>query len=116
MIGSLRAPIGPASEVLQATTLATLAMEEMVNLGSASRTIDLATRAIAAGLPLEPHRGENWALLALGTIGAADGLDAALQGTDDILVRARAKGAALTVVTVSALRALIGVRRGDLLA
>ena len=29
--------------------------------GSASTAIDLAERAIAAGLPLEPHRGENWA-------------------------------------------------------
>jgi DNA-binding CsgD family transcriptional regulator len=116
MIAKLRDPGGPARDVLQATTLATLAMEEMVNLGSASNTIDLTTRAIAAGLPLEPHRGENWALLALGALGAADGLDAALQGTDDILVRARTRGAALTVVTVSSLRALIGVRRGDLLA
>jgi len=116
MIANLDDPGGPARDVLEATTLATLAMEEMVNLGSASRTVDLATRAVAAGLPLEPHRGENWALLALGTLAAADGLDAALQGTDDILVRARTKGAALTVVTVSALRALIEVRRGDLLA
>jgi len=116
MIAELRDPGGPARDVLQATTLATLAMEEMVNVGSASSTIDLATRALAAGLPLEPHRGENWALLALGALGVADGLDAALQGTDDILVRARVGGAALTVVTVSALRALIGVRRGDLLA
>jgi DNA-binding CsgD family transcriptional regulator len=116
MIANLRDPGGPARDVLQATTLATLAMEEMLNLGSASRTRDLATRAIAAGLPLEPHRGENWALLALGALGAADGLDPALQGTDDILGRARTTGAALTVVTVSALRALIGMRRGDLLA
>ena len=116
MIAKLRDPGGPARDVLQATTLATLAMEEMLHLGSASRTVDLATRALAAGLPLEPHRGENWALLALGALAAADGLDAALQGTDDILVRARTTGAALTVVTVSALRALIGMRRGDLLA
>src|SRR5262249_40963143 len=116
MIANLRDPGGPARDVLQATTLATLAMEEMGKLGSASRTVDLAERAISAGLPLEPHRGENWALLALGTLGAADGLDGALRGTDDILERARAKGAGLTVVTVSALRALIGVRRGDLIA
>jgi DNA-binding CsgD family transcriptional regulator len=75
---------------------------------------DLCERAIAAGLPVEPHRGENWALVALGTLGAADGLDAALSGADDILARARERGAALTVVTVSSLRALIYLRRGDL--
>jgi DNA-binding CsgD family transcriptional regulator len=115
-IAALRDPGGPARDVLQATTLATLAMEEMLNLRSASATIDFAQRAIAVGLPLEPHRGENWALLALGALGAADGLDAALQGADDILVRARPRGVALTVVTVSALRALIELRRGDLTA
>ena len=115
-IAALRDPGGPARDVLQATTLATLAMEEVLNLRSASTTIDLAERAIAVGLPLEPHRGENWALMALGALAVADGLDRALQGTDDILARARAGGAALTVVTVSALRALIAVRRGDLAA
>jgi DNA-binding CsgD family transcriptional regulator len=113
---SLRDPGGPAGNALEATTLATLAMEELLNVGSASTTIDLAERAIAAGLPLEPHRGENWALLALGALGAADGLDAALRGADDILARARASGAALTVVTLSGLRALIGFRRGELTA
>ncbi|HEY7630515.1 MAG TPA: AAA family ATPase, partial [Thermoleophilaceae bacterium] len=116
MIAGLRDPGGPARDVLQATTLATLAMEEMLNLRSASTTIDLATRALAVGLPLEPHRGENWVLLALGALGASDGLDEALQATDDILGRARKSGAALTVVTVSALRALIEVRRGELIA
>jgi DNA-binding CsgD family transcriptional regulator len=115
-ISTLRDRGGPARNVLQATTLATLAMEEMVNLRSASTTRDLAERAIAAGLPLEPHRGENWALLALGALAVADGLDEALRATDEILERARVRGAALTVVTISALRALIGVRRGDLLA
>ena len=89
-------------------------MEEVLNLRSASNARDLAERAMAAGLPLEPHRGENWVLLALGALGVSDGLDEALRGTDEILARARAGGAALTVVTVSALRALIEVRRGDL--
>jgi DNA-binding CsgD family transcriptional regulator len=112
----LRDPGGPARNVLEATTLATLAMEEVLNVRSAVATIDFAERAIAAGLPIEPHRGENWALLALGALAVADGLDAALDGTDDILVRARGRGAALTVVTVSALRALIEVRRGALIA
>jgi DNA-binding CsgD family transcriptional regulator len=115
-IAKLRDPGGPARDVLQATTLATLAMEEMLNLRSASTTVDFATRALSAGLPLEPHRGENWVLLALGALGASDGLDEALRGTDDILGRARKSGAALTVVTVSALRALIEVRRGELVA
>ena len=102
--------------MLQATTLATLAMDEVVYLGSASATIDLAERAIAAGLPPEPHRGENWANLALAVLGVADGLDAALRGADEILAQARERGAALTVVTMSALRALIALRRGDLSA
>ena len=115
-IAALRDPGGPARDVLQATTLATLAMEEVLNVGSASTAIDLAERAIAAGLPLEPHRGENWAILALAALGVADGLDAALRGTDEILARARERGAALTVVTISALRALIALRRGDLAA
>jgi DNA-binding CsgD family transcriptional regulator len=115
-IANLRDPGGPARDVLQATTLATLAMEEVLSLGSASTTIDLAERALAAGLPLEPHRGENWVLLALAALGAADGPDAALRATDEILTHAREHGAALTVVTISGLRARIGVRRGDLAA
>jgi len=111
---ALRDPGGPARDMLQATTLATLAMEEVLNVGSASAAADLAERAIAAGLPADPHRGENWALLALGALGVADGLDAALRGADEILARARERGAALTVVTISSLRALIALRRGDL--
>ena len=73
-------------------------------------------RALAAGLPVEPHRGQNWANLALAALAIADGIDAALRGTDEILAQARQRGAALTVVTMSALRALIAVRRGDLAA
>jgi DNA-binding CsgD family transcriptional regulator len=115
-ISELRDPGGPARDVLQATTLATLAMDEVMYLRSASTATDLAERALAAGLPLEPHRGENWANLALAALGAADGLDAALRGTDEILGRARERGAALTVVTTSGLRADIEVRRGDLAA
>ena len=115
-IAALRDPGGPARDVLQATTLATLAMEEVLNLRSASTAIDLAERALAAGLPLEPHRGENWAVLALAALSAADGLDAAQRGTDEILTRARARGAALTVVTISSLRARIELRRGNLAA
>jgi DNA-binding CsgD family transcriptional regulator len=115
-IAALRDPGGPARGVLRATTLAALAMEEVLNLRSASTAIDLAERALAAGLPLEPQRGENWAQLALAALGAADGLDVALRGADEILAQARAGGAALTVVTLSSLRALIAVRRGDLAA
>ncbi len=37
-------------------------------LGSASTAIDLADRALAAGLPLEPHRGENWVTLAIAAL------------------------------------------------
>jgi DNA-binding CsgD family transcriptional regulator len=114
-IAALRDPGRPARDVTEATTLATLAMEEMLNLRSASTTRNLAERAIAAGLPAEPHRGQNWALLALGALAVADGLDGALRGTDEILRQARERGAALTVVTISALRALIGVRRGQLI-
>jgi DNA-binding CsgD family transcriptional regulator/tetratricopeptide (TPR) repeat protein len=113
-IAALRDPGRPARNVLEATTLATLAMEEVLNLGSASTAIDLAERAIAAGLPVEPHRGENWANLALAALAAAGDFDAALRAADEILARARARGAALTVVAISALRARIGLRRGDL--
>jgi DNA-binding CsgD family transcriptional regulator/tetratricopeptide (TPR) repeat protein len=115
-IAALRDPGGPARDVLQATTLATLANEEVLSLRSASTAIDHAERALAAELPLEPHRGENWAMLALVALAAADGLDAALRGTDEILAQARAGGAALTVVTVSGLRAHFALRRGDLAA
>ena len=80
------------ADVLRATTLAALAMEEVLNLRSASTAIDLAERALAAGLPLEPLRGENWAQLALAALGAADGLDVALRGADEILAQARARG------------------------
>jgi DNA-binding CsgD family transcriptional regulator len=113
-IAALRDPGGPARTALEATALATLAMGEMVYLRSASTTIDLAERALAAGLPLEPQRGENWANLALGALGVADAIDAAQAGADEILAHARTRGAALTVVTMSSLRALIVLRRGDL--
>jgi DNA-binding CsgD family transcriptional regulator len=115
-IAALRDPGGPARNVLEATTLATLAMEEVLNLGSASTAIDLAERAIAAGLPVEPHRGENWANLALAALAAAGDFDAARRAADEIFARARARGAALTVVAISALRARIGLRCGDLAA
>jgi DNA-binding CsgD family transcriptional regulator/tetratricopeptide (TPR) repeat protein len=113
-IAQLRDPGGPANGVLQATTLATLAMDEVTCLRSASRAIDLARRALAAGLPGEPHRGENWVVLALAALVASDALDEALTGVDAILTPARAKGSALTIVTMSSLRAIIGLRSGDL--
>ena len=115
MFAALRDPGGPARSVLEATTLATLAMEEVLTLGSAPIAVDFAERALAAELPLEPHRGENWAMLALAALGAADELDAAIRGADALLPRAREQGAALTVVTFSGLRALLRLRRGDLL-
>ena len=64
--------------MLHATTLATLAMDEVLYLRSASTTIDLTERAIAAGLRVEPLRGQNWAILALTALVAADGLSTAL--------------------------------------
>ena len=115
-IAGRREPADLERGVLQATTLATLAMDELMFLRSASTAIDLAERALAAGLPLEPQRGENWPILALATLAAADGLDAALRATDEMLPPARARGAALMVAMISALRAIIGVRRGDLAA
>jgi DNA-binding CsgD family transcriptional regulator len=115
-IAKLRDPGGPARGTLRATTMATLAMDEVTYLGSATTAIDLARRALAAGLPREPHRGESWVLLALAALIASDALDDALHGVDEILVHARARGSALTVVTVSSLRANLQLRRGDLIA
>jgi DNA-binding CsgD family transcriptional regulator len=115
-IAELQDPGGPAHDVLQATTLATLALDEVMNLGSAASAIDLAQRALAAGLPLEPHRGENWAIVALVALGTSDSLDAAQRGVDELLAHARERGAALTVATVSGLRARLACRRGDLTA
>ena len=115
-IARLSDPGGSARGVLQATTLATLAMDEVTYLRSATRAIDLAQRALAAGLPREPHRGESWVLLALAALIACDALDDARRGVDEILAVARARGSALTVVTVSSLRANIELRRGNLIA
>ncbi|MFL5860568.1 MAG: ATP-binding protein [Solirubrobacteraceae bacterium] len=116
MIAQLRDPGGPARGLLEATTLSTLALDEVTYLRSASKASDLAQRALAAGVQLEPHRGQNWAILALAALGATDRLDVAQRYTDEILAWARRRGAALTVVTVSAMRAVIGWRRGDLIA
>src|SRR5207248_5851448 len=115
-IAALRDPGGPARNVLEATTLATLALDEVMYLRSASTAIELAERAIAAGLPLEPHRGENWAILALVALAGADGLDTALRCADEMLVRARTRGSAVTVVAMLSLRARANLRLGDLAA
>ena len=115
MIATLRDPGGPARGVLQAAMLATLAMDEVTYLRSASTAIDLAHRALAAGLPNEPHR-ESWGLLAVAALVACDALDDARRGVDEMLAQARARGSALTVVTVSSLRAIIEMRAGDLMA
>jgi DNA-binding CsgD family transcriptional regulator len=115
-IAALRDPGGPARNVLEATTLATLALDEVMYLRSASTAIDLAERAIAAGLPLEPHRGENWAILAIVALAGADGLDTALRCADEMLVRARTRGSAVTVVAMLSLRARGHLRFGDLAA
>jgi DNA-binding CsgD family transcriptional regulator len=115
-IAALRDPGGPATDVVQATTLATLAMDELMYVRSAAAAADYAHRAIAAGLPIEPHRGEVWSIVALAVLAATDQLASALRGIDDILVRAREHGVALTVATISSLRAFVCVRSGDLLA
>ena len=115
-IAALRDPGGPARGVLEATTLATLAMDELMYLRSAAKAADLASRSLAAGLPSEPHRGEAWAIVGLAVLAATDQLDAALGGTDEILARARERGAAATVANICALRAFINARRGDLIA
>src|SRR5205823_6050707 len=115
-IAGLRDPGGPATTELQATTLAIMAMDEVMYLRSASRAADLARRALAADLPLELHRKGNWAILALAALSLADEIDAAVRRMDEILARARERGAALTVVTISSLRANILQRRGDLTA
>jgi DNA-binding CsgD family transcriptional regulator len=115
-IANLRDPGGPARGSLQATTLATLALDEVMYLRSASTAIDFAKRALAAGLPLEPHRGENWALAALYALLFSDDLDSAQSVADEILAPARDRGAAVTVVAISAFRAFVGFRRGALAA
>jgi DNA-binding CsgD family transcriptional regulator len=113
-IAALRDPGGPARGLLEATTLATLAMDEMMYLRSAAKALDYARRALAAGLPAEPHRGEAWAMVALAVLAASDELDAAIRGIDEILAGARKRGAAATVATFLALRSLSGLWRGDL--
>jgi DNA-binding CsgD family transcriptional regulator len=115
-IADLRDPGGPATNELQATTLAILAYDEMMYVGSASTATDLAERALATELPLELHRSGNWAIIALAALALTDEIDAALRATDQILARARQRGAALTVLTISSLRANFAVRRGDLAA
>jgi DNA-binding CsgD family transcriptional regulator len=114
MIAQLRDPGGPARGMLEATTLGILAMDEAMYGRSAARCRDLGRRALAAGLPLEPHRGGNWAILALAALALADDYDGSIQGMDAILAQARRRGVALTVANVSALRALVGWRQGDL--
>jgi len=115
-IAALTDPGRPAGSVLEATTLATMAMDEVMYLRSSALAADRAHRALAAGLPPEPQRGEAWAIVALAVLAATDELDAALRGTDEVIARARELGAAGSVATMLALRAFIGVRRGDLLA
>jgi DNA-binding CsgD family transcriptional regulator len=106
----------PAGDVVEATTLATLAMDELMYLRSSAKAADLAERALAAGLPSDPHRGEAWAIVGLAVLMATDQFAAALQAIDEILARGRERGAAVTVANISSLRAIVSERRGDLLA
>jgi DNA-binding CsgD family transcriptional regulator len=114
MIARLVDPGGPARDVLEATTLATLALDEVMYLRSATAAIDLARRALAARLPREPHRGEIWAVIAVASLAVADAVDEALMAADEILTQARKGGAALAVASISALRAFVIWRAGDL--
>jgi DNA-binding CsgD family transcriptional regulator len=114
MISQLRDPGGPARGMLEATTLGILAMDEAMYMRSAATARDLGRRALAAGLPLEPHRGGNWAILALSALALSDDYEASMQGLDAILAQARRRGVALTVANVSALRSLVAWRQGDL--
>ena len=116
-IAALRDPGGPARDVLQATTLATLAMDEVLYLRSASTAIDLARARDRGGPPgRAPPRRE------LGEPGPgrprrSRTVSTPPCGAPTRSSRGRAqRGAALTVVTISALRALIALRRGDLAA
>ena len=89
MIAALTRPGGPARSVLEATTLADprhgrADVPAVVRDGGGP-----AHRALAAGLPPEPQRGEAWAIVALAVLAATDELDAALRGTDEMLARAR---------------------------
>jgi DNA-binding CsgD family transcriptional regulator len=113
-IAALRDPGGPARSVLEATTLATLAMDELMYIRSAPKAMDFAHRALAAGLPLEPHRGELWAIVALAVLALTDELDASIRGMDEMLSSARGRGAPVTVVMLLSLRAFMNVRRGEL--
>ena len=113
-IAALEAPGEPASGALQAVTLATLASDEMMHPRSAAVAADLAERALAAGLPPRPHHA--WELLTVAVLAVTDRFDAADRAVAEILTRARARGAALTVASALAHRAFIAVRRGDLTA
>jgi DNA-binding CsgD family transcriptional regulator len=113
-VTDLGEPDHAARGALRAATLVTLAINEMMRLGSADTAGDLAERALAGGLPDEPHHA--WAGLALIVLAVADRLDRAREGADQILGLARERGAALTVATVLAHRAFIDVRRGDLIS
>jgi DNA-binding CsgD family transcriptional regulator/tetratricopeptide (TPR) repeat protein len=111
-IADRREPDHEARGALPAATLTTLAMDEVMYLGSAATASDLAERSLAAGLPVEPHHA--WTTLSLAVLAIADRLDAARRGADELLADARGRGDALTVATVLAHRAFIDIRRGDL--
>lgn len=113
-IADLRDPGPSASGALDAAALATLAMEEAMHPRSAATASDLAERAFEAGLPPEPHHA--WALLALIILAVSDRFDSAERRADAMLATARERGAGFTVAAVSAHRAFIELRRGDLTA
>jgi DNA-binding CsgD family transcriptional regulator len=111
-VGELLAFTPPPRAVVPATTLVTLALEEMFRPRSAAAAIDFAARALGAGLPPEPHRA--WSLAAVAVLTVAEDFDAAQRNVDEMLAEARERGAALTVASVLAHRAFVELRRGDL--
>jgi DNA-binding CsgD family transcriptional regulator len=113
-LAELREPDRSARGVLPAATLALLAMDEVLYLRSSTTAVDLAERALRAGLPVEPHHA--WTGLAVSVLTITDRFDAAREHADQVLAEAQARGAPLAVASVLAHRAFVEVRRGNLIA
>lgn len=113
-IADLRVPDPSARGPLSAATLTTLAMDEVMNLGSAGAACELAERALADSLPPEPHHA--WTCLTISVLAIGGRGDVARRHADMILAEARECGAALTVATILAHRAYVDSFLGDLTA
>jgi DNA-binding CsgD family transcriptional regulator len=115
-VARLRDSSGPVGDAGQGTTLAILAMDEVMNVGAASHAIDLARRALGEHLAFDPLQATDSAMLALTALAVADALDTAQHLCDELLAGARKHGAASTVASLSGLRAIISFRLGDVAA